>query len=78
MSRPLKELRAFDKICLAPGETKEVTFKLTDMDFAYFNLCEHDWHVESGNYEILVGTSSADILLRDTVHISYDKDYTKE
>ena len=48
------------------------------MDFAYFNLCEHDWHVESGNYEVQVGTSSADTLLKDTVRISYDKDYTKE
>ena len=60
--RPLKELKGFDKVSLAPGETKEVTFVLNKRAFAYYNTAIHDWYVESGSYEILIGKSSRDIM----------------
>ena len=51
-ARPVKELRAFDKIELAPGEKKTVVFELDARAFAYWNTELHDWFVESGDYEI--------------------------
>ena len=78
VSRPEKELRAFDKVELQPGEEKTVTLKLKDKDFAYYNTCLHDWHVESGSYRIMVGASTADIRLTDTMYVRYDSDYTKD
>ena len=59
--RPVKELRGYEKIELAPGETKTVSFTLGKRAFAYYNTEISDWFVESGEYEILVGASSRDI-----------------
>jgi beta-glucosidase len=59
--RPVKELRGFEKVELAPGESKTVTFTLEKRAFAYWNITLHDWHVETGKYKILVGKSSRDI-----------------
>ncbi len=78
VARPIKELKAFDKISLRPGETKTVTFKLCHKDFAYYNTCLHDWHVESGCYDILIGASSRDIKLKKVFRVKYDSDYTKD
>ncbi len=78
VERPVKELCAFDKIELAPNEEKTVTFTLTERDFAYYNICLHDWHVESGSYRIMAAASSQDIRLSDVVSVKYDYDYTKE
>lgn len=64
-----KELKGFEKVSLLPGETKTVTFYLSKRSFAYYNTQISDWYVESGEYEILVGTSSADIRLRETVEV---------
>lgn len=77
IDRPIKELRKFDKISLNPGESKTVSFELTQKDFVYYNTCLHDWHIESGCYDILVGASSQDIRLKDTMCIKYISDYTK-
>ena len=78
VERPIKELRAFDKIELEAGEEKTVSFTLTNKDFAYYNVCLHDWHVESGAYKIMVGASSKDIRLSKTVYIRYIGDYAKD
>lgn len=67
--RPVRELRAFEKIMLEPGESKKVRFTLEKRAFAYWNTTLHDWHVESGNYEIQIGKSSRDIVLQETVHV---------
>ena len=69
MIRPVKELRDFAKIELAPGETKTVTFTLGKRAFAYYDVQIHDWQVETGEFEILIGASSRDIALRDTVTV---------
>ena len=76
VDRPVKELRRFAKVSLEPGEEKSVSFKLQSRDFAHFNVCLHDWHVESGSYGILVGASSADLRLKDKIKVYYDSDYT--
>lgn len=67
--RPLKELKAFDKVELQPQETKTVTFKLNKRSFAYYNVEMKDWHVESGTFQILVGRSSQDIVLQGEIQV---------
>lgn len=67
--RPVKELKGFEKVYLEPGQTKTVTFTLTKRSFAYFNTRLHDWHVESGCYEILIGRSSRDIVCGKAVQV---------
>lgn len=71
--RPEKELRGFEKVELAPGETKTVTFILGERAFAYFNMQIHDFYVESGDFRICVGKSSADICLEETVYVEGTK-----
>lgn len=67
--RPVKELKAFEKIELAPGEEKRVIFKLGKRAFAYYNVELKDWHVESGDFELLIGKSSREIVLQDTIQV---------
>lgn len=67
--RPKKELRAFTKVFIKAGESKEVTLELSKRAFAYYNVNLGDWHVESGDFEIMVGASSRDIKLTDTVNV---------
>ncbi|WP_026485768.1 glycoside hydrolase family 3 C-terminal domain-containing protein [Caldanaerobius polysaccharolyticus] len=67
--RPEKELKAFDKIYLGPGEEREISFVLNKRAFAYYECEIKDWYVEEGEYEILVGKSSREILLKETVNI---------
>ncbi len=60
VSTPVKQLRAFEKVPLAPGETKAVTFTLTPEDLQILDPDMH-WVVEPGTFEIMVGSSSEDI-----------------
>ncbi len=59
--RPLKELKGFARVSLAPGEKKEVAVSLEPRSFAFWDDRAKDWAVEAGPYEILVGASSRDI-----------------
>lgn len=67
--RPLKELKGFEKLSLEPGEQKTAEFVLDKRSFAYYNTEISDWHVESGEFDIMVGKSSRDIVLSDTVYV---------
>jgi len=62
-ARPEKELKAFSKVELAPGETKTVCFTLDREAFWFFDTAQNNWAVEPGEFEILVGASSRDIRL---------------
>ena len=68
--RPVKELKGFKKIWLNPGEEKEITIELSKRAFAFYNVNINDWCVESGEFDILVGASSADIKLSATVNVT--------
>lgn len=70
VTRPEKELKGFQKIALKPGETKTVSFTLDKQAFSYYNVQLSDWHVESGDFNILIGRSSADIVLQETVTVA--------
>ncbi len=67
--RPVKELKAFKKVFLKAGEEKRITVTLGKRAFAYYNTLIHDWHVESGAFDILIGASSADIRLRSSITV---------
>ncbi|MBQ2847325.1 MAG: glycoside hydrolase family 3 C-terminal domain-containing protein [Clostridia bacterium] len=67
--RPEKELKGFKKIWLNPDEEKEIAFELSKRAFAFYNVNINDWCVESGEFDILVGASSADIRLSATVNV---------
>lgn len=71
--RPEKELRDFAKVFLKAGKTKTVTFTLNARAFSYYETRIHDWYAESGDYEILLASSSRDIRLQDTVSITGSK-----
>ncbi|MCR4690085.1 MAG: glycoside hydrolase family 3 C-terminal domain-containing protein [Lachnospiraceae bacterium] len=71
--RPVKELKGFSKVKLAPGETKTVSFTLDQRSFAYYETAISDWFVESGEFEILAGSSSRDIRLKTTVTVTGTK-----
>ena len=67
--RPVKELKGFKKVFLKAGEEKTVEIELSKRAFAYYNVKLQDWHVESGEFKILVGASSRDIKLEASVQV---------
>ncbi len=67
--RPEKELRAFTKVFIKAGEEKEVSVTLGKRAFAYYNTNIGDWHVETGEFAVLVGSSSRDIRLEAAVNV---------
>lgn len=67
--RPVRELKGFEKVELAPGETKTVSFTLDKRAFAYWNTTLHDWHVETGAFRIEIGKDAHDIALCAEVNV---------
>ncbi len=57
VTRPIKELKGFEKVSLAPGEQTTVTFQLGREQFEYLGA-EMEWTVEPGEFDIMIGTSS--------------------
>jgi beta-glucosidase len=69
LQRPVKELKGFAKVALAPGESKEVRFTLNDRAFSFYDPGQSRWVAESGAFEIAIGASSADIRLQQTIRL---------
>lgn len=67
--RPVRELKGFEKIELAPGETKTVKFLLDRRAYAYWNMEIHDWYVEGGEYVIQIGRNAQDVLLSEKIYV---------
>ncbi len=65
--KPVRELRAFDKVFIPKGKTKTVTFLLHGRDFSFYNVDLPGWQIETGIYDIQVGASSQDIRLTGKV-----------
>ncbi|MET0738468.1 MAG: glycoside hydrolase family 3 C-terminal domain-containing protein, partial [Acidimicrobiales bacterium] len=61
VARPDRELKAFDKITLDPGETTTVSLGLDERSFSHWDSGRRSWHAAPGPYEILVGSSSREI-----------------
>lgn len=68
--RPVRELKGFEKVGLAPGESKDVSFVLDKRAFAYWNEELGDWYVESGEFVIELGQSSREIEACASVSVS--------
>jgi beta-glucosidase len=66
---PPRQLKAFGKVRLAPGETRSVQLNLNGSSFRYFNEATNSWKTRGGTYRIYVGTSSRNLPLRARVHI---------
>jgi beta-glucosidase len=60
VTRPVKELRGFERVSLVPGETKTVSLELGEEDFRFWNL-DMERIVEPGEFEIMVGPNSVDL-----------------
>ena len=65
--RPVKELKGFHRVSLDPGQTKRITFPVRVADLKYWDSGTNSWQVESGPVAIMVGPSSADLPLKDTM-----------
>lgn len=59
--RPVKELKGFNKVRLAPGETGTVTFEITPEQLSYYDAASGKWVADPGDYTAFVGTASDDI-----------------
>lgn len=70
--RPLRELRAFAKIALEPGEAGTVTLTVGPRDLSYWHTREDGWRIEPGTYRFDIGTSSRDIRMTATVESAGD------
>lgn len=56
--RPKKELKAFQKISLKPGEEKELRFELDERMFRYFDAAKHEWQADNGPFDLYLGTAA--------------------
>lgn len=76
--KPNKELKEFVKIELSPNEEKEIAVKLNRKSFEYYNTETKSWKIEEGTYQIQIGKSSRDIVLKQEIYInSRDKKISK-
>lgn len=70
--RPNKQLAGFKRVHLNPGETKQLTFYLDTKQLGYYDE-EMEFVVEPGQLDLMVGTSSADLPLRETIRLTGTK-----
>jgi beta-glucosidase len=66
--RPIKELKGFQKVKLAPGERKIVKWLLSARDLAYYDTHDQDWVTTPGEFRLFVGSSSVDIRAERSVN----------
>ena len=64
LPRPPKELKAFKKVFLKPGESQRIEFVLSARDFSFYDPARKTWVLEPGAFDILIGRSSRDICLQ--------------
>jgi beta-glucosidase len=70
VARPVRELKSFAKIDLAPGQSTTVTFSLRARDLSFWSLPLKDWALEAGQFELSVGASSRDLRLTQVVDVA--------
>lgn len=67
--RPVRELKAFEKIELQQGETKTISLTLSPRAFAHWCRAAHGWRTQAGVYRIQIGANARDILLEQTIQV---------
>ncbi|MFL0374421.1 glycoside hydrolase family 3 C-terminal domain-containing protein [Paenibacillus amylolyticus] len=73
-TRPEKELKAFAKVELEPGEKRKITFELEERDFSYYNTKYNRWVAETGFFQISLGSSSKDLRITERLHCDFGKE----
>ena len=71
--RPPKELKSFRRVTLEAGQEQTVQFTIDRQSLGYYDAARHDWVVEPGRFEALVGASSRDIRLRGAFNLEAAK-----
>ena len=66
VARPKKELKGFAKVELQPGESTTVTFTITPEHLAFYDEIKGGWHVEAGEFRVIIGASAADVRLEES------------
>jgi beta-glucosidase len=74
LRRPVKELKGFAKVTLAPAETRTVTIRLDRRAFAYYDPAHGRWVTEAGAFDVLIGASATDIRLQASVTLRHGSD----
>ena len=68
---PPRQLRGFEKLLLAAGESAETTFELRRRDLSVWDVASQEWVVPTGDFNITVGASSRDLRLSGTLTVAY-------
>ena len=76
LTRPIKELRAFDKIYLKAGEEKRIDVNIPVSEIGQYNVMLHDWVTEEGVYEVYIGASSRDLRLSERLYLGTPTPYS--
>lgn len=66
--QPPRALKGFERIHLEPGETKAVTFPVGDEELCYYDGAR--WVVEPGDFDVMIGRSSTDIVLKGRLTVT--------
>ena len=69
VEREVKSLKGFKRVSLKVGESKTVSMKIDKSALSFYDVDSKSWVVESGEFEVLVGNSSRNILLKDTFKV---------
>jgi beta-glucosidase len=69
VQRPVKELKGFAKVDLAPGQTKTAVIQLDPRAFQFYDPQKKQWTAEPGEFEIMIGASSRDIKVKDAIKL---------
>ncbi|CAI7632883.1 unnamed protein product [Penicillium pancosmium] len=70
---PVKQLRGFDKVKIPAGKSVQVSFPLTRRDLSSWDVVAQKWQLQSGSYDVFVGSSSRNLPLRSTLSIVADE-----
>ena len=72
VDRPVRELKGFARVDLAPGESRQVRFALDRRAFSFYDSAKHAWTAHPGRFDVSVGTSSRDLKLHESLEIAVD------
>lgn len=76
VTRPVKDLKAFQKVFLKKGEKRQVTISMQIDELAYYNVMLNQWVVEPGEYEFMIATSARDILYSQMLEVDEPVPYS--
>ena len=67
--RPVRELKGFARVILEPGESKKVHIGFDDKTFRFYDTRTNTWEIETGDYEIMIGSDAQTMLLEDKLYV---------